>query len=559
MHIVIALEGMCLKKGTILIIILFFTAYINPFSNVITSQVDFSSSLTKTGSNIIDEPMILHPDRSSYDNGTYAQWTNTTFTADGNITEWIEEGIIPRKINGRTVYLAFDNSNVYVAVKSYNYLFDNDLVRYNKTDTGDGYKVINGDEDILTVGFSNGTFSDYWTWTASQRTAENFAYEHDGAGNPDTGTLPFIFNSNESSVNDNSIPIYNKTMHIIDDHSSIPIGTVIPAWFENPLVPTGSQSNVAMRMSHSNRYTTIEFVRSLNTGYGDDLLLNFTKNTTWFIFGYRDSDDSRDFHITTNPYLISLQNTPAELTFDALPSWVNDSLLLQGTVFDDYVDYTIDVLLDISMYPESANINRTTGTWSYLVPFRDNYLLLGLNNILITLNPPYEDEISLNQSTFVEDTLAPVIHGVTNISEIYPDGVPNTEVKVTIDANITDQYYRIRDLSVNLYIYRNKVLGSVTQMSQWENPFGPFYQFFREDIIFTPLDPYPPLNKFTYCIVATDDSNNTIKSANYTFEIIPLGTLYENTNVVSNSIFGSIILVSCLVVLMKFKKRRKGR
>ena len=176
-----------MKKSKILAMVMLTAIFASAFS---VATMTISPAHFVVGSeapSVIDEPSVFHPDKMSYDNGTWAQLTTTVLTADGDLADWIAEGIIPEVFGGVTVYLAFDGTNVYVAATWADSTYSTGVSMWNKTDATDGFNAYAGDDDVITVGFDDGVDADFWTWTASNRTYDDLAYEHDGAGVADAG------------------------------------------------------------------------------------------------------------------------------------------------------------------------------------------------------------------------------------------------------------------------------------------------------------------------------------------------------------------------------------
>ncbi|MHA1186838.1 MAG: hypothetical protein ACTSSK_08180 [Candidatus Heimdallarchaeota archaeon] len=86
-----------MRKITSVIIVLMITAFVNPVSLSVVSQNNTSFPIATVELNINDETTTIHPDKMSYENATWAQFTTTAFTPDGNITEWDTEGILAER------------------------------------------------------------------------------------------------------------------------------------------------------------------------------------------------------------------------------------------------------------------------------------------------------------------------------------------------------------------------------------------------------------------------------------------------------------------------------
>ena len=214
-------------------------------------------------------------------------------TLDGDLSDWQTEGVPHDIFNGVDVYLAFDTANVYVAAQWLDMTEDDKVSHWNKTGnlnvTHGDWEQFGGEDDVLTVGFSDGSDTDLWVWTNSFRT-DSEAYEMDLSGYADMHTLPFIRNIDGSGT----IPIFDNTTMPIVNHLALPVGTIYAGWFDD--TPTGSQADVDVVSDYNNTeefYYTIEFSRPLNTGYTDDIVLDFSVLTDLsFFVGAANNDDA---------------------------------------------------------------------------------------------------------------------------------------------------------------------------------------------------------------------------------------------------------------------------
>jgi hypothetical protein len=545
-----------MRKVWILIALLTITAFSNPISLAAGSHDKAKSTIISKELSIINEPITILPDRASGENDTWAQFTTTPFTPDGNITEWETEGIIPEDFYfGKYVYLAYDATNVYVALIWEDDEVNDTLPHWRKS-SSEYYDIWEGADDTVTVGFSNSTYTDFWTWTASNKTAENYAYETGGEGmythDPDSGNLPHIVNNDFELYNYK--PIYDNDMIPIVDHTAIPIGTDIKYFF--PDTPNGSQTDVAVGATHNGTAYIIEFVRALDTGHSDDIVLNLTNNDLDFRLAAREKYYSTNMYIWPDTYRVYHQNTPAELTFDPIPESVNNSLLLMGTAYDDYENYKVSIWNDrwVSTWGSSRTIyvSKATGIWSYPLEFNDMNLPLGENNIWITLDAPYEEIISLNQTVIAEDVDAPNIIGCVNISERYPTGVPYDEGYITISTGLQDNYVSLNNISATLYY-------SVDGGEEFELP---MIQFFPDTYLFsanitidqnadTTINHY-----YTYYIEVHDTNNNFALSQNYTFFTTIETSTTAPSSITIKSYLGSLIFTGWLILIIRYKKRQ---
>ncbi|MHA1308670.1 MAG: hypothetical protein ACTSQN_15370 [Candidatus Heimdallarchaeota archaeon] len=542
-----------MRKIVTLIILFMITVNVNP---LIANAQDKPTFISVDGkSSIINDPTTFQPDKMSYKNGTWAQLTTTAFTPDGNITEWEIEGIIPETIYGSTVYIAYDATNVYVALIWINVEVNDEMSHWNKTNSQEGYEILRGEDDVITVGFSNDTYRDLWTWTASNRTQDNYAYEYGGGlydRDPDSGNLPYIKNSNSSELDywNPDVPLYDNDSVAIVDHSSIPVNTIIKCWLED--TPTNSQTDVEIGVIHNGTAYIAEFVRALDTGNADDIVLDLTKNDIKFEIRNIEKDNALYFDDWTDTYLVFHENTPAELTMYAVPSVVNDALLLQGTAFDDYERFEVSIWMDSWVDTwgslDYIYVNTITGAWSYLLQSNEMDMPLGTNNITITLDAPYEDEISVNCTTTFEDVYAPTINGVVNVTQRYPTGVPLDEEYVTVSVGLDDNYNDVNNLSANLYY---KIDNGFFILQPMDQSYPDSLLFSANISIDSGLDPLVA-HTYTYYIEAFDLSNNVIFSDNYSFlTLIDLGPT-PVTGITFSSIIGSLLFTGCLVIIVRY-------
>ncbi|MHA1126628.1 MAG: hypothetical protein ACTSO7_08795 [Candidatus Heimdallarchaeota archaeon] len=544
-----------MKKSKILALIMLTAIFASAFS-VATITISPAHFAVGSAPSVIDEPTVFHPDKMSYDNGTWAQFTTTAFTADGNTTEWIIEGIVSEIFGTASVYLAYDATNVYVAVEWIDATEDITMAQWNKTGLYDQtqfpgeatWSIVAGHDDVVQVGFSDASDEDMWIWTASNRTADDYAFECDGNGVADGGTLPYDMNTNGTDFNPPNHPVYDNDGTAIADQTVVPNGTLYNAWLDEPTAPSGSQTDVAFGYDYTSGVYTAEFVRALDTGNADDIILDLTNNDINFHIGVANSDDTFDMLIPTTTHLIWHQNDAAELTFDAVPGTVTSSLLLQGTAYDDYEDYYVQVWVetwaDTWGSPDYVTVNRITGAWSYLLIFNEMDMPLGDNNVWITLFAPYEGALALNYSTYWDDVTAPSIIGINNLTERYEDGCPGDEGYVTVTVGLNDDYDDVNYLTANLYSYVDEGIALATPMTQ-------FYldsSTFNANITIDPTADYSYSHNITYFVQAWDTSNNKVRSLDYTF--------FTAITVVTPG-FGIIAGVFGLAVAVLFVKKLK--
>jgi hypothetical protein len=503
-----------MKKSKILALVMLTAVFASAFS-VATITVSPAQFVAGSTAPVIDEPAVLHPDKKSFANGTYAQLTAQTIVLDGNVSEWTD--VIPETFGNALVYLAYDATYAYVAVV-WNDATVNDVVsKWNKTDAADGFAMLNGADDTVTVGFDDGVGADFWTWTASNRTAEDYAYEHDGDGTPDAGTLPWLMNTNGTDFTPPAGPAWDNTGTPIVDYTTIPVLTEIWAWELDPITPTGSQTDVDIGVNHTGTQYIIEFQRTLAAPNGDDIALDFSNNDVSFFVGVANGDNAVDFDIAVTEHLIYDDNDAAELTFDTISGTITESLLLQGTAYDDYEDYYVyvwvDTWADTWGSPDSVSVNRITGAWSYLLLFNEMDMPLGTNNVYIYMYAPYEGLTHINYTVEFDDVTAPNMIGVTNITERYPTGVPGDEGYVTITCGLSDDYDDVNYLTADLFSYVDDGIALASPMVQ-------FYldsSTFNGNITIDPSLDYSVQHNYTYFIQAWDTTGNKYTTLHYTF------------------------------------------
>ncbi len=213
--------------------------------------------------------------------GFFADWSDVTFAT----------------YLGVDVAIGYDDTYIYVACEWADNA-NNDLVSmWNKTgmiEPGEAeWEFIDGEDDRLAIGFSNGLDADIWVWTSSNRTDDDFAYEMNMTGHPDSGNLPFIMNTNGTSLTENAKPIYNQTAQPVVDYNIIPNGTMINAWF--PQTPTGSQTDVDIAHFHDGANHRVEFRRLIDTGNEDDYVWDLSDlSDTYFMISTSNRDDAED-------------------------------------------------------------------------------------------------------------------------------------------------------------------------------------------------------------------------------------------------------------------------
>lgn len=226
-------------------------------------------------------------------------WANdlseSSIQIDGFFSDW--RNFTFETYVGVDVAIGYDDTNIYVAAEWADNA-ENDLVSlWNKTgmiETDEAaWDFIDGEDDRLAVGFSNGIDADIWVWTASNRTNDDYAYEMNSTGHPDSGNLPFVMNTNGTTLTDSAKPIYNSTFQPIVDYNVIPNGTMINAWF--PQTPNGSQTDVDIAHFFDGANHRVEFRRAIDTGNEDDYVWDLSDlSDIYFVISSSNRDDAED-------------------------------------------------------------------------------------------------------------------------------------------------------------------------------------------------------------------------------------------------------------------------
>ena len=483
-------------------------------------------------------------------NGTFiADLTTYTIALDGDLTDW--DGAAFETFEGVNLSIGYDATYVYVACEWVDSTNDDDISHWNKTGdinaTHTQWAQLDGADDMLTIGFSNGTYTDYMTWTASIRGDTLFAYEHD-----DAGSLPYVRNINATG----NAPIMDNNSVIIPDHTALPNGTIYQGWFD--FTPTLSQADTEMGIaawngSGDDKYS-IEFRRLLDTtDYTDDILLDFTTLTDMsFLVGKENGAAGLDMdEVTSGEYSLCGTNDAATFSFNTLASIADSSLLITGNLWDDYAGYELIVYLDgwADTYGAGAfdygDVNEITGNWSYLFLY-DNYdMPLGDMEVHVEFYPLYDAPFITYQNVSIVDILAPEILGIVDLHDRYPNGMPNDTDFVTVTLGIRDNYEATDDILCNLYSYKDDGVALQTPMTQFSTGGTTFVANISLE-----YDPAAD-NNYTYFCDAWDSSNNKVMSEKYWF-------IYGYTTVITPG-FGFIAAIvglagASFIIVKKFKK-----
>ncbi len=542
-----------MKKSKIIAIVILAAMFAGSFAvaNVTTSTISMGSSPVIESTSYAPDVYVGTP------LGDQGIWIDevTGITVDGDISDWATYHSI--FVDGINVSIGYDATYVYVACQWFDIAPSTDLFYWEKWMNYEGYAYFDqyrGYDDMLTVGFSDASGKDLWTWTASDiRTDQAHAYEHDGANHADTGDKPFVLNSN------GTCPLYDNTQTPLTDQDLFDMAseTQIVGWFAQ--TPTGSQTDVDLVVDWVNMTTygvyTAEFVRALDTTQADDVVLDFSDLTgQYFYVGYANRDNSYDMNIGVAALALCQDNDEAG-TIDFVTienNVITESLVIKGTVYDDYYDYYYGA--EIRCFStawggghdawEYADVNWATGNWSYLFKYNSDDLPLGVQDVYIQFCPKYEDTIVMYQGIDVYDLIAPNILGVVDLGLRYPDGLENDTHWVEITCGLSDNYNYNDDLVARLYIKKDDGVYTVHDLEQYVAGGTTFNV--NITLTFTP----GALNNYTYYIQAIDTSYNRRDSAKYWF----LYTEYKTAPGfgIAAAILG--LLGASFILLKKYKK-----
>ncbi|MHA1211315.1 MAG: hypothetical protein ACTSSH_02530, partial [Candidatus Heimdallarchaeota archaeon] len=444
-----------------------------------------------------------------------------TITLDGDISDW--SGVPHDVFDDVDIYLAYDSTNVYIAAQWKDLTFGDRIGYWNKTDMIDAddalWEYVRGFEDRLIMGFYNDSYSDLWSWTSTNKTLDPYVYEFSFNEEPDGGIAPFEYNQNDTYYHHYNIkPIYDNTHVPIVDWAAIPLYTRINAYL--PLTPTGSQTDVSVSMDWSNTkagYYTIEFTRPLDTGQVDDFVFDFSQDDLYFYLELGNDTEQRDFDCyygSWNSYLIDTTNEPSDFTIEPIVDYTTGTLLVKGTVYDDYENYDFRIrlsgwneTLDLTFgeYWEYPYVNRLTGNWSYLFNFDSQEMPLGDHVITIFFEPKYEDNVTIEHDITIDDIVSPTIFGFVDVLERYPYGVPNNTKYVTITVGTEDDYSITDNLTAMLFyqIDDQEILHAIN-MTQFSSGGRTFNGNITLDYTFGAA------NNYTYYVEVIDENLNTI-------------------------------------------------
>ena len=529
-----------MKKSKILGAVLLLAMFSSIFSiSVATTpaQLIRSSNPESPTTNVVNDAWTPTP---LGDKGIYA-WNLTvdpvTFTLDGNLSDW--DGIHVDTFGGITIMIAFDDTDVYIALKWKDATFSDQVGYWNKT--GDMnqtenpqeayWDYLDGAADLLNLGFTNGTHGDTWVWSAANITDDVYMLDVNSTGHLDTGTAPFLANSNETDTWDwvtgaafagANRPIYeNDTTTLLPpDETTIDNGTKYIGWKNDDVyaTPTSSQTDVQFWVDYNasgDDYYTMEIKRALDTGNPDDWEIDM--EDCYFFIGYENAHSTAGLLIGTDMYSIAHDNDVATVTLNPIVSPVTEALLITGTVYDDYDGLELYVTMDgwdDTYGPGTyfdASITYATGNWSFLFYFDEYDMPLGDMEIFVYMDPKYEDVTVLNHTLSIDDIKAPQIGGIVDIAERYPAGVPLEDDYVTVTVGLSDDYCFVDDITAYIYSYKGNDVALKSDMVQFSSGGSTFTGNITVEHV-----PGEDVN-YTYFIEAWDTNLNKVVSEKYTF------------------------------------------
>jgi hypothetical protein len=540
-----------MKKSKIFAAILFAALFSSLF---LVANISRPTIIASGSAPVGSENPVMTPNWDPKPLGTNGTWIADItggggITLDGDLSDWTSESVPHDYMGAVDLYVAFDASYVYVAATWEDATLSDDISLWNKTgmlnSTHATWVEFGGSVDILTIGWSNSTgYVDTWTWTPSIITNDGYAYE--GA---DAGTTSFIRNKDA-----NGYPIYENDSSTLINQVTTPNGTFYEGWFDDS--PTGSQNDVLFDWTWNasgNDMYVVEFQRNLDVGVTDDILFDFTDVTEYTIWtGASPNDAAIDLDVGLTAFPLWDDNEAATLTLNTVPGTVDESLLISGTVYDDYDNWELIVYMEawddtyfVGAY-DYADVNLATGNWSYLFIYDQYDMPTGDQRVWVEFYPKYDAPIMLDANVTIEDNDAPQILGIVDLNERYPDGMPNDTDYVEVTVGLRDNYDATDDISANLYSYKDDGVALATPMVQFSSGGTTFVANISLD-----YDPAAE-NNYTYFIDAWDTSFNKVISEKYWF-------IYGYTEPVTTPGFGFIaaivgLLGASFIVYKKFKK-----
>ncbi|NHJ04559.1 MAG: hypothetical protein EAX90_07035 [Candidatus Heimdallarchaeota archaeon] len=478
----------------------------------------------------------------------------TDFTAadlsivfDGNVTEWTN--VSQEIFDGVYVQIAFDKvaGEVYIALKWADATISKQIGNWIKT--GDAnqtefpgkatWDYVAGAIDLVNLGFSDGTDKDTWIWTPAYNLTQNlkshnvYMVDLDTNGELDAGNYVGLANSNETDpnfwINGTAFsyePLYadlDYTTGLFADQTQYVDGTIFSGWYKGDEQATLASSQTDVEMwwmwnATGDECYSMEIVRDLDTGFGDDLVLDFSAPMTFYL-GIEDGASSEGLLTSMKGYKLSIENEEATLNIDTIVNPVTESLLVTGNAYDDFVGYTLSINLDAwddTYGPDTwddVTITESTGNWSYLFQFNEDDMPLGDDwEILVEFDCMYTAPVVENYTISINDITPPSIEGIVDVATRYDGGVvPLEEDIVVITVGLADDYCANDDITAELYFWKGDDVALSTPMVQ----FAPATTTFVGNLT---IEHVPGENAtYYYFINAWDTNFNKATSDTYTF------------------------------------------
>ncbi len=504
------------------------------------------------------------------DKGIWAVDASTnTILADGDLADW--DGLAFENFNGINVSLAYDATNVYIALQWEDTTNSIEVGQWNKTGLINpslvDWSFVEGADDAVQIGFTDGVDTDIMIWTASNRTKVDLAFECDDEGIADAGALPYAMNTNETDTFVDAKPIYDNDWILIGDELTVSNGTLYNAWQDDDSanIAGGGQLNTAVGADFNSTLEncyTIEMIRLLDTTDPDDFVLDFTSALS-FKVGVANQDSTIDMLIQTESYKISTTNEAADLTFTEITTNpVSETLIITGEVFDDYEGYSLIVEMDGWDYTYGAgsfmpvDVNEATGAYSFLFIFDGWDMPLGEQTIFVSLYTLYEAPIVLNQTIEIDDINAPYIEGIADLQDRYPNGVPLDENYVVVTVGLGDNYAHVNDITAYLYSYEGDDVALKTDMVQFASGSTTFVANITID------HGYGVVNNYTYFVQAWDTNFNKVTSEYFSFlsagrNVQPTGPGQISVIVPLPALEITLVAIALIAIISKARQKKR--
>jgi hypothetical protein len=346
----------------------------------------------------------------------------------------------------------------------------------------------------------------------------------------DAGAITCLANSNDTRPNfwvngsafgGTNSPLYSNldfTTPLFADETQYVDGTIFSGWYAGDMIasPTASQTDVEMWWmwnATGDECYSMEIVRDLDTGFGDDVVLDFSGAVTFYL-GIEDGASSEGLLTSMTGYKLSIENEDPYLKIDTIVNPVTESLLVTGNVYDDFVGYTLSINLDAwdDTYGEDTwetiDVTESIGNWSYLFQFNDQDMPLGEDwEILVELTTMYSAPLVENYTITIDDVNPPNIEGIVDIADRYENGiVPLEDEVLVITVGLTDDYCLNDEITAELYFWKGDDVALSVPMTQ----FAPATTTFIGNLT---VEHVPGVNAtYTYFIAAWDTNFNKATS-----------------------------------------------